>query len=195
VCAPASQIANRLVVDPVGPLRLAAIDRIRCFRSRAEPHVVVKIIRYRCWFIRSACAPIGCLDFDRSDVANCAAENDFTTNLLVLCFTLLSTVLEDPILAEERFVTHQVLFDRQPQRLFDVDVLTRSGCHQSNEDVPMIGRRDDYSIDIFAIEDLAKIGVRLTLDRSCCRLTTILVTVGDRDAFNSRIALRLAHQE
>jgi hypothetical protein len=48
------------------------------------------------------------------------------------------------------------------QRLLAIDVLAGAGGEDAGDGVPVVRRGDDDGIDVFALEEIAEVGVRLT---------------------------------
>ena len=60
----------------------------------------------------------------------------------------------------------------------------------------MVGRGDDDAVDVFAVEDFAKIGIGRAFDRrSRCSITSVFVTIGDGNALGTRVRLGMNSSE
>ena len=113
----------------------------------------------------------------------------------MLRLPLLGSVLEDAILFAEHFATKQILLQRQPQRLFDVDILAGLGSQQGDRYMPMIGRGDNDSVDVFSVEDAAKVGIGRAIDRRGGRIATILEAIRHGKALDPASPLGCVHQK
>ena len=106
---------------------------------------------------------------------------------------LLRAHLDDAIVAAGGVDHDAALADGQRERFFDVDVLARLARHDRRQRVPVIGRADDYRVDVLAIEHPAKVAageirhlVEVLVD-ALGRLADLLVVhVAERDALRAK---------
>jgi hypothetical protein len=109
---PTAKIADGLIVNPVSTVRFAAINGVRCHRSRTDPHFVsllAEVIGDRCFGCRSASAAIRGIDFNRVNLANRTLPNELAAEPAVLLAALLGAVLKNGVVFCENFFASNVL--------------------------------------------------------------------------------------
>ena len=77
--------------------------------------------------------------------------------LIVRAGTLLRPDLHDPPMSTRRVDHPLALAQDVGQGLLDVDVLAGGARHDRHQRVPVVGRRDDYGVDVASVEHPAEV--------------------------------------
>ena len=101
--------------------------------------------------------------------------------------------LEDPFGLMDRVGEFLASFDSDPARFLAVDIFTGLGGHDRGGRMPTVSGGDQDSVDVFAIEQLAKVRVQFailvsieTIDQLFARIATGCLDIGDRHASHVR---------
>src|SRR4030095_9955732 len=86
-----------------------------------------------------------------------AGTNGCQTFLIRRARALLRAHLHDTFVVAGRFNHPTSLFDKQRERLLNINIFASGTRHDGHQRMPMVGSRDDYGIDIFAMQHPAKI--------------------------------------
>jgi hypothetical protein len=90
-------------------------------------------------------------------LADHSVPNELHGSLVVRARALLAACLHYSLLLAS-FVDHDAAFlNGEGQRLFDVNVFAGAAGHHGLKSVPVVGSCDENGIDVFAIEQLAKV--------------------------------------
>ena len=159
--APTAQVADGVIVDPVGPV---ADGSDRPYRvSRATGHTTSRSPGWAApetTCVDPPAPPLGAIT--SIAVRPCRwlpLRTSSQPNWQCGGTPLLRAVLEDAAVFREDLQASQVLFDAHGQRFLHVGVLFGPGRGDGDRHVPVVGRGDHHGVDVVAGQQFAEIGV------------------------------------
>ena len=149
------------VVAPIGKMLVnaarAQFGIVSAFGRRAEPHVPVQagFVRLSRQITRDCRTTDG--DLHHPNPADDTVAHEFARGAKFPRGPLHGAGLEHDVVLAHRLHHGLRFVNRLAKRFFAVDVFLRVGGCNRNKRVPMVGRRDDDRIDVFASDQFAEI--------------------------------------
>ena len=163
MCPPSSEKADGVVVHIIRSGARAPVYRIGTLRCGTEPEIVVESLRDRRRIQGPAAGAGRRIDVDLPYLAEITIAHEFTREgTMGVEGALLCAVLKHAAIAVHRRAECLVVGDADPERLFYVEVLPGPcGC-QGDRHMPVVGCRNDHSIDAWIIEQIPEVLVHGT---------------------------------
>ena len=177
------------VIAPIGKMLVhaarAEFGMVRAHRRGTQPHIPIqsRLVRLAGQIARHARAADG--DFDVLDLADGAVADEFARDAKLFRGTLHAAGLEDAFVFANG-VHHGARFvDGLAEGLLAINVLAGFRRGDGNQRMPMVGRGDHDSVDVFAREEFAEILVSVATfgARGGCFLRVMLI-----DSFPGELA-------
>ena len=181
---PARAVVALLGVDAL----LGVVD----VRRRAEPRLVIQVLRHRHLRLVVARRVAGQADVHRLQLADAAVADELGRVAELRRRTLLAADLEDAAAALDGVAERAALGDRERGGLLQVDVLAGLDGRDRRQRVPVVGRADHDGVHVLAREQVAVVAVG---PHALVRLARLLrvVAVDQRLRVLDTAAVEVAH--
>ena len=192
--APVQQLCSRVKVPLPTPATRDILAIVRTPRCRPQPEIPVDNLRGRCWFRRQPGR------FDGRGVDRCVQRVQFPQSTGLRYLNSLDKVRYAPPLRSclkdsprfcKRCCNCLTIFNRQPARLFAINILASFRSHDRRGRMPAIPRCDQARINIPTAQNLAKVAdgfavliVVVVVHQLFASLTPRLLNIGDGNTLN-----------